>query len=227
MHEIQTPQRFSQGGKPARQPGDFDMMETFRALRHLRVKPGETLDYVYNYDGMGGRPMVYARQAGAAPFETLEDYWKSMPTPGPRQPNSGVMPEDEYLQHVVTDDTDAGYFEYAALSLMGDQFYLWWHALYNDITILCSPEDIDQVAVEIKEFINQTELSVDVIEAARQLNLVPTVSLDQDTAVVRFVTFTKWGGFYEYYATYSRTNPPVLLNSGRNLLIEWNCGIMF
>ena len=50
-----------------------------------------------------------------------------------------------YLDYVQTDDTPESYFQLAVLSMMGSQFYLYWHANYNDSQIICDKVDVTDI----------------------------------------------------------------------------------
>ena len=58
---------------------DFNPNEYFSILTHLTMEAGYELDYVYQYELMGGRPMVYARKDEKKPFRTAEDYTQAFP----------------------------------------------------------------------------------------------------------------------------------------------------
>ncbi len=103
-----------------RDGSEFDPNLYFTVLTHLSMSPGYVLDYVYHYDGMGGRPVLYARPEGLALYRSYEEFAASS------------LEADAYLKAVVVDGTPESYFELVVLSIMGGQFYLDWHANYND-----------------------------------------------------------------------------------------------
>ena len=76
------------------------------------------LDYVYHYDGLGGFPIHYVRPADEPPFLTEADYQTAR---GEKAGDYGA-----YLNHIVIDDTRAGYLQFVALMTMGGQFYLFY-----------------------------------------------------------------------------------------------------
>jgi hypothetical protein len=51
--------------------------------------------------------------------------------------------------------------------------------------------------------------------------------VDEGTVTVRFVTFTKWGGFFESVFVLEGNNPIELIDVQRNRLIQYDCGIVF
>jgi len=54
-----------------------------------------------------------------------------------------------YLRHVRIDGTKQGYLEYVALSLLGGQFYLFWHENYHDTRIVCDKPEIKKILDEV------------------------------------------------------------------------------
>jgi hypothetical protein len=54
-----------------------------------------------------------------------------------------------YLRHVRIDGTKQGYLEYVALSVLGRQFYLFWHENYNDTRIICDRFALEKILDEV------------------------------------------------------------------------------
>lgn len=52
----------------AKRSDDFDAMRYFDVFEHLSMEKGYVLDWVYDFDGIGGQPVLYARKAEHAPF---------------------------------------------------------------------------------------------------------------------------------------------------------------
>jgi len=53
-----------------------------------------------------------------------------------------------YLKSIVPDSSKEGYFEFIALSIIGNQFCLDWHANYNDYRIICTKDELNKVIEE-------------------------------------------------------------------------------
>ncbi len=102
---------------------EFGMGEFFRVFQRLSMVPGWSADYDYHFDGMGGRPVVYAH--------------------GPHGE------KEELFDYVKTDGTADGFFQLAMLKLMHDQFYIFWHAAYGQIVPVLSGKDIKDLPEEI------------------------------------------------------------------------------
>jgi hypothetical protein len=124
---------------------------------------------------------------------------------------------------IMTDDSEEGYLQLVILATLVDQFYLFWHGLYNDSIVMCDPSDIEKAIDAVERF--DIQLPDDVVQAAEQISFEPLARLDQETASVRFVTFTKWGGFVEVWYVISREYPHHVLDGGNRILVEYDCGV--
>lgn len=193
---------------------DFDINDYFTVLDRLSVEGDRVLDYVYLYDYMGGYPVLYTRPADQEPFATIADYSAAVGDNAP-----------DYRDRIMIDDTPEGYMQMVVLDVMSRQFYLHWHANYNDAQIICDAEMLEIRLDSDDEFGQSIPESVK--EQAQQLDLTPTVKLDQEVAHVRVVVFTKWGGFYEVTYTISREFPRDVYDSEGNQAVPYNCGVMF
>ena len=192
---------------------DFDVSTYFDVLDHLSMQEGYTLDYVYTYEFLGGRPVLYTRPSEQAPYQTLTDF--------PRVEDGS---QSSYLDRVVIDGTPEGYFQFVALDVMGEQFYLVWHANYNDTRILCDSTDVEAV-LESEKF--GQPIPEDVAAQARELDVEPVIELGEETAQVQIVVFTKWGGFLRVTFTIDRDFPHQVLDTEAETLVAYDCGVMF
>jgi predicted small lipoprotein YifL len=223
-------------GNFTRQPGDFDPNDYFKVLTHLKIAPGYTLDYVFFGDSIGGKPLIYARKFDSKPFENYKAFVRSY----------GEPPIDEYsflplkyasayVEKIQPDQSPESYFQFLALALLGDQFYLSWHALYNDQKILCDASDLETIDQDLKMFmprsseedISEIGLPQEVIDQVAKINLQPLVLVNEKTVTIRFVSFTKWGGFIENIFVMDKKNLKNPIDTQSNVLIEYDCGVMF
>jgi hypothetical protein len=198
---------------PVKRGDEFDPNAYFTVLDGLSMEPGYALDFVYSYDGMGGYPTLLARPESSDPYLS----WDDVPGPG-----------GDYLARVQADGTPESYFEFVVMKIMAPQFYLFWHASYNDLQIVC-----DQAALRgILDGISggDTGLPMPLADRVRAWSLgglEPTVDIGEQSVTVRVVTFSRWGGFYEYTYTLSRAFPHTILSVEDKLLVPYDCGIMF
>ncbi len=207
-------------------PGGVDAMYFFTILDELSMEPGYRLDYVLFSEWLGGKPLVYAHPSSEPAYGTFNEFMEAMGGSSSEERSLGYQEfAAEYLQHIQIDSFPAGAFQFAALMLMGDQFYLYWHALYHDELILCDDQDIDLARDAIQGYAEG--LPEEVISQAEALDLEPYLIIDEDQILVRFVLFTKWGGFVEVNYLFSAGFPHELLDAEFNVLVEYDCGIMF
>ncbi len=195
---------------------DFDVTIYFSVLKHLSLEPGFVLDYVYYFDGMGGYPVLYVRPNDQPAFDTYTAYMQAA---------GEDTATHAYLESVHVDGTPEGFFELVTLDVMGSQFYLFWHAGYNDRRILCTPDAAGQ-AIKASEGFgapmdNRTQTK------ALQLDFEPQVTMGNETVKVRLVTFSEWGGFSQETYTIRRSFPHAILDVDRKDLVPFDCGVRF
>lgn len=203
----------------ARQEGWFDVNEYFSILTHLSMQPGYVLDYVYHNGGSAAQPYLYSRKIDSKPFNTLEELTETYV-------DKTKDHTYDYLAYVQTDDTDESFFQYITLRIMGDQFYLWWHANYNDHTITCDRTRLETLFAKTASFLEQT-VPLDIQKEAGRLGLAPRVEINKDTVTVRVVIFTKWGGFIEETYTVTRTFPHITKDIKTKTLVPWQINVTF
>jgi len=193
----------------------FDPNQLLSPLDHLTLQPDTTLDFVYSYDGIGGKPFLYARPQTDLPFENYEDFVEA------------ALNENQYLEFIACDGSEESYFQWVLLSMMGDQFYLYWHAGYHDEEIIASKARLETLVTEISTKEIGTSFTSSQKRQARKIDPAPVVDVGDEVVRVRVVWFTKWGGFYESTYTLSRSAPHQILDLETKNLMEYDCGIMF
>ena len=193
---------------------DFDPNKYFTVLSHVAMKPEYVLDYVYQYDGMGGYPLLYGREKGQFPYFTYARYERSHSDGAP-----------DYLGYLETDGTAHGFFEFAVLDLMGGQFYLFWHAAYNDSMIVCDSSGLEKILAELQPDLNSADIDA-AKDDARALELAPVVEFGNEEVTVRVIFFSKWAGFVQSTYTISRYAPNTV-SSQDEILVPYNCGMFF
>lgn len=213
-------------GENQHQANDFDPNDYFTVMSHLDLEQGYTLDFVYFADELGGLPLVYSRPIDEQPYETYESLLLANGDALSGERSYGQLQHKyDYLERVDTDGTPESYFEFVVLALLGDQFYLSWHALYNDTIVLCGSNDPEVVKSEMKSY--GLEFPVGVLGQMGELNLTPKVLMNDTSVTVSFLTFTKWGGFFENTYVMDSENPMDLQDVQFAPLIEYDCGIAF
>jgi hypothetical protein len=192
---------------PQPQATDFDPNQYFTAFTHLSMEQGYVLDYNYQYDGMGGWPYLFARLEGNDTVEAGE-----------------ALP---YLEHVQTDGSEMGYYELAAFDMMAGQFYLFWHANYNDTVIVPDNATREAILTSVTSGDMGYAMEEDSVREARAIDITPQVTINGDTVTVRFVTFSNFTGFTERIYTIAKEFPHIIMNEESKVLVEYNWGIVF
>ncbi len=198
-----------------KQGGEFDANQYFDALTHISMREGYVLDYVYQTDSLGAFPMLYARPVDQEPYASVEDV-----------PSNTQLPN--FREYLDVEDVEQGYFEYVVMDIMAGQFYLSWHANYNDMEIVCNPDGVNDIISRVNtgDFGNDLDLAQQT-KARGMKNIEPAVSLTGDIATVEVVTFTKWGGFYRLTYTISREFQHKIIDVKDENLVPYDCGVMF
>ena len=194
---------------------EFDVNGYFTVLTNLSMQGGYLLDYVYISESLGGSPLLYARPESQAPYASMEDV-----------PENTQLPD--FREYLEVEDVKEGYFEYVVLNTMANQFYLDWHALYNDTEIVCNSDEVHAIITDISDgsFGNALDLAGQV-KARAMKNIEPGVQLTGDNAIVEVIIFTKWGGFYRQIYTISRSFPHTIIDVESENIVPYDCGIAF
>ncbi len=210
---LEIPANF-QTENPIKTGGEFEVMQYFSVLDHLSLQPGYALDYIYHYDGMGGYPVLYVRPADQPPYATEADL-------------AAGGDSRNYLDYVQTDDTPESYFQFVVLAMMGNQFYLYWHANYNDSQIVCDKAAVNSIVSSLNGDFGYRISLASWLRASLLKDVGPSVVLGEQTVEVRLVTFTLWGGFYKEAYTLSRSMPHTIQDVKQKNLVPYECGVMF
>ena len=56
----------------------FDLAAYFNIFKHVHMKPGRALDWVYSYGESSGKPIIYARGTAVRPFSKLSELRESV-----------------------------------------------------------------------------------------------------------------------------------------------------
>jgi hypothetical protein len=198
-----------------KQGGEFDANQYFSVLTHISMQEGYALDYVYENDGMGGYPLLYVRPVDEEPYASITDI-----------PENRELPD--YHEYLNVEDAEQGYFEYVVMDIMARQFYLFWHANYNDTEIVCTRGEVNDIVAQVSSGDFGYAMDLPQQTKARTMRIIePTVNLTGDVARVQFVTFTKWGGFYRETYTISRGFPHTIIDINQENVVPYDCGVAF
>jgi hypothetical protein len=207
------PQHLFDTGK--KQGGEFDVNQYFDVLTHLSMREGYGLDYVYQNDDLGGYPLLYAYPVDQTPYASMAD----LPQ------NAELL---DFHDHLNIEDVEQGYFEYVVMDIMARQFYLSWHANYNDTEIVCNRDEVNEIVTRVSSGDFGYAMDLGQQTRARGMkNIEPVVNLKGDVATVQFITFTKWGGFYRETYTINRSFPHTIIDVKQQNIVPYDCGVAF
>ncbi|QRN84439.1 hypothetical protein JR338_10550 [Chloroflexota bacterium] len=202
---------------------EFDPNLLLEPLTHLHMRSGYTLDFVYWMSDLGGYPIIYAHKTTVARFESIEAFDAAY-----GECNIETNPAScHYSDLIETDGSQEGYFELSLVQMMGEQFYQFWHAYYNDLQIVASQERLEEI---IEMNANEDfgyKLTEEQINAAREIDFTPVVVIDSDSVTVRFVYFTYWGGFYDVTVEILLTRPYQYELIEEDNVVPYDCGVLF
>lgn len=203
---------------PIVQDGDFDVSSYFYVLEYLSLPENMVLDYVYVFDGMGGFPLLYVRNQADEPFATAADVGRT-----------------NYLNEIIIHSSPHGLLQFVILDVKGDQFYLYWHAAYNDYKIITSSANVEVILQQYPiceagdEFEGLGCFGIEGVEMARGLDVSPTIQCDEDMVQVVIILFTAWGGFVQRtYSISRRANVgDRIVGIEEEVLVPFDIGIFF
>jgi hypothetical protein len=198
---------------PLKNGSEFDPNTYFDVFAHLSMQEGYFLDFVYTTNDLGGFPTLFAVPEQQDRLASWSDV-----TPG----------MDNYLYHVQVDDTPEGFLQFAILAASGEQFYLDWHANYNDLQVICTGKALKALVKTIQAGDFGQTLSTEDAGKVLEIQAVePVITLGERTAEIQVLTFTKWGGFNRVTYIVDRAFPHLIVDVRQETLVPYNCGIVF
>jgi hypothetical protein len=213
LQSDEIPEHLGYEGDAALTGAEFDVAEYFTVLDHLAMEPGWVLDYVYQLDGLGGAPRLYARPEDQPRYLTFEEWYTA-------------DRDDNPFPHIVVDDTPEGYFQLVLLRVTGSQFYLWWHALYDDTIVFGSRDPLERILDNVASS-SAGFMEPEAMAAARAVDPTPVVVLEDGHALVVIHTWTKWGGLHRTAWRVSRSFPHEMSRQSHEQLAPYDCGMVF
>jgi hypothetical protein len=202
----------------------FDANDYFGLLAHLSMEQGYVLDYVSYIEWMGGEPILYARPETEPRYQIFAEFTEATGT------TISARSRYDYLNWVQTDGTPGGYLELILLRIMGGQFYLYWHANYNDHQVVCDSAQLQEIVSELRECTGDESdycLTQKQVRQAKELQVEPVVEFEDDGVRIQVVIFSKWGGFVQQTYTVRQSYPHKVLDRSAEVLVPYDCGIQF
>ena len=215
-----TPEHLMDSSEAVLDGTEFDVMEELSALPNVELEDGWILDYVYHWDGMGGYPMLYARPETMARFLSQADMQQAI--------QAGTVTAEQLAvpQRLRPDGTPESYLQVAAFLTMADHFYLVWHSLVRDHTVVCSRATLERAIGYMEGGFCQAA-DATTLDAAWHLDVNPTVTESADRVDIGYVVFTKWGGFLSNELALRTAAPHEILTQTDSTLVLFDCGVMY
>lgn len=193
--------------------GLFNANAYFLVLKHVRMKDGYELDYIYRNSFLGGYPCLYARPSG----EEIE----------PKDNECMEWEEGKLGDYFIVDGTPDGFFELAVLLKLKGQFYLSWHGEYDDTRIVTKNEEMERIIEKINGGNAYKNIGEEDRMRIAEIDKAPTVELLEDRAAVTYCLFTEWGGFSKVREYYRKSAPHRIIKSEIIETVDYDCGIVF
>jgi hypothetical protein len=203
----------------------FNVEDYFNIFAHLHLQAGWRINYVYNADIGGRYPVIIAYDQNLPINIDLLKKHYSDPIGSVKTGNN-----IDYLDHVVVDSSMVGFMQFVILKIVGSQFALGWHAGYNDETVVCTKQSVEKLLMSLGaegKTVKQNALKPGFVNDALSIDLTPWAAYQDDNIVVRLVTFTKWGGFFEKKYSISQIYPHRILKVKKKELVGWDCGYIY
>lgn len=216
--DLAFPEKFSTE-VPIRNDFDFDPNQYFQVFTHLRLEDNYTLDYIYYKDGLGGLPLIYAREVNSPPFQTFSEL---LALYGEDISDTGLilytnLPHQfDFIDKIQIDNTPESLFEFAVFPFQSGQFYLWERGLYGDEKILCDSSDIKYLMEDAKNY--NLALPQILVKMIEETKVSPNATINDNTITVSYFVFTKWGGLYKNKVVFDKKEQMHILDSSH---VNW------
>jgi hypothetical protein len=204
---------------------EFKAQNIMALFEHIRMDSGYVLDYKY-MSGNNGYPILYARKEICKCF-CFQAACLDSKGNGEHKRFRSSENKNIYLGHINSDGSKNAFIELSILNTIGNQFYLIWHAAYNDWDIITLHSEIDSIYKRLISGENKNVVSDSFLDETKQINLTPIVAVLEDKVIVRIHVFTSWGGLFLRTYTYAKKQPHWLLSMTDTLEVKYSCQIKF
>ena len=199
----------------------FDVNRFLIIFDKIHLKKGCLLDYAFHHGGIGGEPLIYARKEDQ-PRLSAEKYIKKYK--GMRKP---------YLKEITIEISPEAFFQVAVFSQVIHQFYLFWHAAYNDDQFIFNLPVLEWILEKIsnkgsgypRDFGSEQKSDEVDTKNVRDLSLAPQITIKEEGAEVKCVMFSEWKGLY--YNVFLITWPEITVKNQEEVILPYDCGICF
>ncbi len=178
----------------------------------ITLREGMILDYTYYFSGLGGGPLIYTRYEDA-PNLSAREYIERFNC---NLVGRTYIDDKPYLKDIIIDNDPESFFQLVVFSQVAHQFYLSWHARYNDHQFVPEP-----VLVPIRD-IREAEKYRTLLD---HISFEPLIEINDVGAEVRCVMSSEWIGVY--YSYFIISWPRIAMDTKREVIVPYDCGIRF
>jgi len=108
--------------------------------------------------------------------------------------------------HIQPEETEEGYLQYLFFHVMGEQFALKWHALYEEKSIISSTEQVKQFVKDYRGN-KMFETSNKELRKMLKVNPIPAILFDSENCIITWYEIETHNGIYERTYKISRFAP--------------------
>jgi hypothetical protein len=216
----------------------FDINRFLDVFDRIKLTDEYVLDYFYEANGSGGFPIPFTRKENSDPMPLLREILRKKKES--RELLGYPILIKQMIKDVEFEKSASGYFQFVLFDKAVCQFYLFWHAGYNDSDFVLSKSQLEKLLTDIPEknetqtFHNKRAMIKELPKFTisreercilKNIALNPRVRMMDQSAKVTMVAFTKWGGFY-YDHTHVKW-PNAVEKKERDIIVEYDCGVLF
>lgn len=211
---------------------DLDFNTYFEYFNQLSIDSNWTLESHYRHFGDAGRPLLLAFEKNDSIANNLKQELSKNKKElegefGDWNLSKRLFNYQDSIDYLtpIHIESDSGYFQFLIFAMLGDNYCKFWHSNYGHLDIITSLESIKEVTELDDDFYYNFSKSEK--EKALGINPIPNVENYNDSVTVRIVTLGPWDGFIERKFSISKKWPHKLRQYENNVLVEYDCGIMF
>lgn len=216
----------------------FDnLMFVLRELPLIKIRDGYEFDAFENGDVYGWHMQPYCCKAGADVHYVPEehgDYTDSLRIDG-RIDYESASKVPAALTYMEVPFTEEGIMQAWLLDNLTDFMPKGWHANYGAKTFIFDESRVDELfpntdnGSTLTTSLNYDRMKVkDKVMALDRASLLPSVTIDGDTAVMEYAYWNNWSGMNKVRVPVTKVGNTVVFGEPeKEILVEYHCGIRF
>ena len=129
------------------------------------------------------------------------------------------------MDDIIIENNAESFFQLAVFTKVVHQFYLWWHANYNDHQFVVNIDSSQAILKGIKREKGLYGISMENRDKINQLDFNPQVECFEDCGKVYYFMFSNWGGLSQETATIYC--PKLRIEIKKKTMVSYDCGICY